>query len=847
MTEKQDVYRDVLEEGFALHWYEVKSVLGRGAFGVTYLALDKNLDQLVAIKEYFPREFSSRDSGFTVHPSTGESQELFEWGLDRFIREAQTLAKFKHHNIVRVMSVFELNNTAYMVMEYEQGEELSRRYKMKKNLSEQELLNIFLPILDGLKLVHDAGFIHRDIKPANIYIRDDGSPVLIDFGAARKTIGAPTRAITSLVTHGYAPFEQYNESDEKQGAWTDIYALGACLYYAVNGKLPRDALARGSSLLASGVDSYEPVSVTRQGQFSDGFLRAIDHALMFQAPKRPQDVLLWADMLSGKVEAPPLPEEMLRQSADADDNDATVILTSPPSVPPNARPSARPSVSPASIPPSTRAHSLSERSATPSEPVVKTATGFIQSIPSGVRIAAVALSVIFVLGGIFLGFMGGDESAEGMPDTRPDKTIKNTPETIKKSTEQRTTQLNNLLKKAENARRSGQLLEKDGGAIYFYLQVLKMDPANREAKMRVEEIIELYADGIRSDLAEGFYKKAQANIKLLQAAATDSTTVFKLMQEVRSAKASRQEINQLLEQGDAEFKAGRLIAPKEKNALLIYRSVLAVSPKNPGAQKGIENIIEHFVMQAENDLAKGKVVDAERNINNIFLADKDSVQAKALLNKLKAKDKKVGQTLAQAQRALKVGNITSPRNKNALALYQRVLKLDPGNAQAKQGIKQVRSRLQSQFNQYLSAADLNSAEMLVRKIEKLMPGTRLAKNTRSKLQKKKLASRPDIEIISELLGQFKKAFESRNIKALRRMSEFQPNRLGFIKQFYKNYTSFKFQISGFKHISRKQKGSAKITLKNLVNIRGESVEPGTWSRFEIVIRKNVKGQWKVFW
>ena len=146
MTVKQEVYRDVLQEGYSLHWYEVKSVLGRGAFGVTYLAHDNNLDQLVAIKEYFPHDFSSRDSGFTVHPSTGEKRELFEWGLTRFIREAQTLAKFKHHNIVRVMSVFELNNTAYMVMEYEQGEELTQLYKKKKNLSAQELLDIFLPL-----------------------------------------------------------------------------------------------------------------------------------------------------------------------------------------------------------------------------------------------------------------------------------------------------------------------------------------------------------------------------------------------------------------------------------------------------------------------------------------------------------------------------------------------------------------------------------------------------------------------------------------------------------------------------------------------------------------------------
>jgi len=149
-------------------------------------------------------------------------------------------------------------------------------------------------------MVHDAGFIHRDIKPSNIYIREDGSPVLIDFGSARQVSGAPTRALTSLVTYGYAPFEQYNESEEKQGPWTDIYALGASLFFGLRHELPIESLTRGSSMLSTGIDSYKPLSVTLAGQYSASFLLAVDHALLFHANERPQDVLVWADMLSGK-------------------------------------------------------------------------------------------------------------------------------------------------------------------------------------------------------------------------------------------------------------------------------------------------------------------------------------------------------------------------------------------------------------------------------------------------------------------------------------------------------------------------------------------------------------------
>jgi serine/threonine protein kinase len=833
MTVKQEVYRDVLKEGYTLHWYEVKSVLGRGAFGVTYLALDKNLDQLVAIKEYFPNDFSSRDSGFTVHPTTGESQELYEWGLSRFIREAQTLAKFKHHNIVRVMSVFELNNTAYMVMGYEQGEELSRLYKRKKTLSEQELLDIFLPIMDGLRLVHDAGFIHRDIKPANIYIRADGSPVLIDFGAARKTIGAPTRALTSLVTHGYAPFEQYNESEEKQGAWTDIYALGACLYYAVNGKLPRDALARGSSLLSSGRDCYEPVSVAKQGQYSSGFLLAIDNALMFQAQQRPQAIQVWADMLTGKVEAPPLAKELYQPPSRESDEDATVVLSSQPGTAPRLS-----SAPPLSGPPTHGLAPLSEQVVTTQGPDTR---GSMQK-PSGsrwnVKATVLVLFILSILGGVYIAFWGDDG-----PPKRAEKPV-----------QQDKSQLASLLASADKARRAGNLLETEGGAIYLYQQVLNIDPKNREAAMRIQDIIELSADGIRSDLAEGFHDKAQRKIQQLQAAVADSTMVTTLAEEVRSAISKQQDISQLLTQAEADVKADRLIRPQEQNALMSYRRILTIAPDNQDAKRGIESILAHYVSLANDNLEKGNAVEVERNINDILTIDPDSQEVKKLRDELQAqqqnitqREQKVTQLLARAESAFNSGKIISPRNKNALALYHSVLKLEPKNATARSGIQKVEKQLKSQFDKQLSAGNLTSAESVLKNIEKHMPGSWFARNTRARWEQKKSAARPDIEEISELIGKFKKSFESRDQKALRNMSEFQANRQDFLKQFYNNYTSFKLKVSAIQYIDYEKKGTADIALIDLVNIQGVAVAPGSWSRFEIEIRRDANGQWKVNW
>ncbi len=194
---------------------------------------------------------------------TEEQSERYRWGLDRFIREARTLARFDHPNIVRVLSVFEHNNTAYMVMRFEEGENLAALLERRRTLPEDELMRIVLPILDGLELVHNAGFIHRDIKPDNIHIRADGSPVLLDFGSARHSMGH-ARTVTILVAPGYAPFEQYYSSGENQGPWTDLYSLGATCYRAIAGIAPMDAITRSKGILGSTREILVPAVDHRQ-------------------------------------------------------------------------------------------------------------------------------------------------------------------------------------------------------------------------------------------------------------------------------------------------------------------------------------------------------------------------------------------------------------------------------------------------------------------------------------------------------------------------------------------------------------------------------------------------------
>ena len=292
----QDHY-NALPEGHKLHEYTIKAVLGHGGFGITYLAWDENLNKDVAIKEYLPTEFAVRSGDATVGPRSSSDDEDYTWGLDRFVTEAQTLALFRHPSIVPVYRFFKAHGTAYMVMEYQEGESFSvLMRKHRGELTEADLMGLVQPMLDGLAEVHRAGFLHRDVKPGNIFIRRDGSPVLLDFGAARSAVGRKSQNLTSIVTPGYAPLEQYF-ADGNQGPWTDIYSLAAILYQCVAGKLPPEAPARVKK------DPITPIQEIGAGKFSEHFLAAIDRALMVEEEDRPQTTTEWRDMLLGRVAA----------------------------------------------------------------------------------------------------------------------------------------------------------------------------------------------------------------------------------------------------------------------------------------------------------------------------------------------------------------------------------------------------------------------------------------------------------------------------------------------------------------------------------------------------------------
>lgn len=291
-----------LPVGYQLGEYTIRSVLGHGGFGITYLAHDKNLNSLVAIKEYFPESYAERDGNSIIHPrpgGDGSDAETYQWGLQEFLKEAQALARFKHNHIVRVLRYLEANGTAYMTMEYEEGESLSAYLRSHGGfLSEPDLLRVFLPILTGLQAVHEAGMLHLDIKPDNIYLRRSGQPMLIDFGSARQRHGKMETGRIAL-TRGYSALEQY-PGNGVIGPATDVYSVGATLYRCITGREPVDSHERHKIFGLKKIDPMPPAIRFDRPLYAPHIRQCVDLALRLKAEDRPASARALQNGLMGK-------------------------------------------------------------------------------------------------------------------------------------------------------------------------------------------------------------------------------------------------------------------------------------------------------------------------------------------------------------------------------------------------------------------------------------------------------------------------------------------------------------------------------------------------------------------
>lgn len=290
-----------LAPGVQVGEYRLQRVIGEGGFGIVYLAHDLSLDRTVAVKEYMPSSLAGRLASHQIHVRS-QHRNAFDAGLRSFINEARLLAKFSHPALVHVYRFFEENGTAYMVMRYYEGQTLRSFLETHAGrVDERWLAGLLEPLSEVLEMLHAADYYHRDIAPDNVFLQAQGGPVLLDFGAARRIIGDMTQALTMVLKPGFAPIEQYvDDGAMPQGAWTDIYQLGAMTYLAIVGRAPATSVARMIN---------DPVqALTRQDHpgFSAHFLRGVMQALAIKPQDRPQSMAEFRALLGlGNPVSPP--------------------------------------------------------------------------------------------------------------------------------------------------------------------------------------------------------------------------------------------------------------------------------------------------------------------------------------------------------------------------------------------------------------------------------------------------------------------------------------------------------------------------------------------------------------
>ena len=280
--------------------YRIVRKVAAGGFGLVYLALDAE-GQQVAVKEYLPSSLATRAPGELLPKVQADKLSLYRLGLKSFFEEGRALAQISHPSVVSVLNFFRENETVYMVMNYLEGAALqdfimtARELKQSKVFRESTIRSLFDEILRGLRIVHQHKMLHLDIKPANIFITDDNKSVLIDFGAAREVLSKEGNFIRPMYTPGFAAPEMYRR-DSSMGPWTDIYAIGACIYACMQGYPPNEAPQRIEK------DRISTALGRLRGVYSDNLIEVVEWCMALDPLSRPQSVFALQKELSREGE-----------------------------------------------------------------------------------------------------------------------------------------------------------------------------------------------------------------------------------------------------------------------------------------------------------------------------------------------------------------------------------------------------------------------------------------------------------------------------------------------------------------------------------------------------------------
>lgn len=714
-TRMTTVYEDALAAGTELDNYRIVRTLGTGGFGITYLATDLDLNANVAIKEYMPSKLAVRvQSSLHVTFRTDNHRKNYDFGLGKFLEEAQTLARFNERNIISIKRFFKANNTAYIVMDYEDGQSLQDYLDCRLNRpSEKKLRSITIPILHGLGAIHSHGFLHRDIKPSNIYLRKNGEPVLLDFGSARQSLSDLSGSLTEIVTPGYSPLEQYSAKG-KQGPWTDLYSIGATLYRCLSGSAPAVSASRIVAMEEGSPDPLVSALELGEAAYSETFLAAVDWMLKPIAKDRPQNVdeiLIWLETDSETTSCEET-EKVVRSHHGIHPAEANSTQTKTDKIHFNRR-----------------ANDHAE---------LKQGDGKVVDKPESRPF--VLKKVILVVTVTLLAATGVLWMVREPADDEPidDK------QTVIPS-DNKSNQIDLLLVKANNELNASHLTEPSGAsALDHFKEILKLDSGNSDALKGIEEIIQSHIDKAQSAILETRFSLARSYIdktrwilsevghlnemskyvteadKKLLHIEEDRRKQLEDKKRVTAKQETDKKIKLLLAKAEQDLKAFRLTTPTGENALERFYLVLDADPENELAKKGIDRIVNRYRQlaaksinreqfdKAETYLVKARKVDpnstklremfdqlaiARKKVEDEKLKKEQEIAARRKLESVRAqKREQIAKLLKLADNDIKTLRLTIPKTNNALERYKSLLQLELGNLKALEAIERITNK-----------------------------------------------------------------------------------------------------------------------------------------------------------
>ena len=379
---------------------------------------------------------------------------------------------------------------------------------------------------------------------------------------------------------------------------------------------------------------------------------------------------------------------------------------------------------------------------------------------------------------------------------------------------------------------------------------MKIEPDNKAAKKGIKKIETQLLLLARTKYDKGDITAARQYLEQLNIANLHSDEANKLNNIIQNHLKSVSQVNDLLNKAEKKLNKSQYTKPETDNAFYYYQQALILEPDNQVANKGIKNIEDQLYQQANTAFKNKQYVKSLDYLAQLKSVNPESKNAKSLQNKINKEQSQNSQIVSWLNKATtqkKNNYYTSPKNNNAFDTYNKILKLEPGNKQALDGLKNIQWHYKSQFNQHISASQLSKAERDISIMKKISAPSSTIKQMQETLAKKTASEKFDIHQVSKKVGEFKTAIQARNKNKLKSLSQYSPGREQFVNQLLSQYQNINVKISNLQLISKENKAKAQVELTDLVDINNKKITPGSWSKFEIVVRHNSRKQLKIYW